>query len=83
MVYNWINSQELSNLFQTLQCDEDLNNSRKLSAETERELVLVEKKLQDTHIEVLDPKMDCILAILPFIHSPTRIRTQREDYILG
>lgn len=47
---NWLNStvelttQELSNLFQTLQSIKDLNSPRKLSAEAERELSLVEKK---------------------------------------
>lgn len=75
--------REISNLFQSLQCDKGLNNPRKLPAEPERELALAEKKLQDTHMDGLDPKRDCILVIFPFTHSPTRIYTQREDYILG
>lgn len=47
---NWLRptigltTQELSNLSQTLQGNKDLNSSRKLSAEAERELALVEKK---------------------------------------
>lgn len=66
---NWLQStigltsQELSNLFQTLQSDKDLNSPRKLSAEAERELALVEKKLQDTHMDHLDPELDCVLVI--------------------
>ena len=43
-----LTTQELSNLYQALQGDKDLNSSRKLSAEAEKELALVEKKLQDT-----------------------------------
>ena len=47
---NWLHStigftsQEVNNLFQTLQSIKDLNSPRKLSAEAERELSLVEKK---------------------------------------
>ena len=40
--------QELSDFFETLQDDKDLNSPRKLSVEAEKELALVEKKLQDT-----------------------------------
>lgn len=39
-----LTTQELSNLSQMLQGNKDLNSSRKLSAEAERELTLVEKK---------------------------------------
>ena len=48
---NWLQpeivlaTQELSNLFQTLQGDKDLSSSRKLSAKAEKELVMVERKL--------------------------------------
>jgi hypothetical protein len=51
---NWLQpstglaTQVQSNLSPTLQGDKDLNSSRKLSAEAEKELALVEKKLQDT-----------------------------------
>ena len=85
---NWLRpaiglaTQELSNLFQTLQGDKDLNSPRKLSAEAEKELTLEERKLQDTHLDHIDPKMACILVILPSTHSPTGILMQREDYIL-
>lgn len=39
-----LTTQELSSLSQMLQGNKDLNSSRKLSAEDERELALVEKK---------------------------------------
>ena len=75
-------TQELSNLFQTLQGDKGLNSPRKLSTEAEEELALVERKLQDTHLDLLDPKMACILVILPCTHSHTGMLMQMEDYIL-
>jgi hypothetical protein len=74
--------QELSNLFQTLQGDKDLNSPRKLSAEAEKVLALVKRKLQDTHLDCIDLKMACILVILRSTHSPTEILMKREYYIL-
>ena len=59
----------------------DLNSPRKLSAEAEKELALVERKLQDTHLDHIDLKMAYILVILPSTISPTGILMQREDYI--
>lgn len=59
---NWLRpvigltTQELSNLFQTLQGDKDLNSPKKLSAEAEKELALVERKLQDTHQDRIDQR---------------------------
>jgi len=85
---NWLRpvidltTQELSNLFQTLQGNKDLNSPRKLSAEAEKVLALVERKLQDTHLDRIYRKMACILVILSSTHSPTGILMQREDYIL-
>jgi hypothetical protein len=78
---NGLATQELSNLFQTLHGDKDLNSPRKLPAGKE-ELDLVERKLQDKHLDCIDPKMACNLVILPFTHSPIRILMQSEDYIL-
>ena len=49
-------TQELSNLFQTLQGDKGLNSPRKLSTEAEEELALVEKKLKHIHLDCIDPK---------------------------
>ena len=48
---NWIQpivgltTQELSNLFQTLQGDSNLNSPRCLTAEAEEELTLIEQRL--------------------------------------
>jgi hypothetical protein len=75
-------TQKLSNLFQTLQHDKDLNIPRKLSAKAEKELDLVERKLQDTHLDCIDPKMAYILVILPSTHSPSGILMQRKDCVL-
>jgi hypothetical protein len=72
-----LTTQELSNLYQALQGDKDLNSPRKLSAEPE-ELALVERKLQDTHLELINPQMSCILVILPSTHSPIGIIMQRK-----
>ena len=80
--YNWFNLQERSNLFQTLQGDKDLNRQKKLSAEAQKELALVERNLLDTPLYQIKPKMACILVILPSTYSPTGILLQREDYIL-
>ncbi|KAL6082707.1 hypothetical protein STEG23_019019 [Scotinomys teguina] len=62
--------------------DKDLNSPRELSPEAEKELALVEKKVQDGHVDRVDPKLDCILVILPSTYSPTGILMQREDIIL-
>lgn len=73
---------ELSNLFKTLQGDRDLNSLRNLSTQDVKELALVERKLQDPHLHLIDPKMGYILGILPSTHSPIRILLQRKEYIL-
>jgi hypothetical protein len=76
---NWLwsaigmTTQELNNLFQTLKGDKDLSSPMKLSAEAEKELALVERKLQDTHLGCLNSKRTCILVILPSTHSSTGI----------
>ncbi|KAL6087202.1 hypothetical protein STEG23_008811, partial [Scotinomys teguina] len=62
--------------------DKDLNSPRELTPEAEKELALVEKKVQDGHVDRVDPKLDCILVILHSRHSPTGILMQREDIIL-
>ncbi|KAL6088743.1 hypothetical protein STEG23_001901 [Scotinomys teguina] len=77
-----VKNDELSNLFKTLEGDKDLNSPRELTPEAEKELALVEKKVQDGHVDRGDPKLDCILVILPSRHSPTGILMQREDIIL-
>ncbi|KAL6030846.1 hypothetical protein STEG23_024726 [Scotinomys teguina] len=77
-----VKNVELSNLFKTLEGDKDLNSPRELTPEAEKELALVEKKVQDGHVDRVDPKLDCILVILPSRYSPTGILMQREDIIL-
>ena len=42
----------------------------------------MEKKLQDAHVNCVDPDLNCILVILPSKHSPTGILIQRENVIL-
>jgi hypothetical protein len=73
--------QVLSNLFQTLQGGKDLSSLRKLPADAEKELALVGKKLQYSHLDHIDPKMACIFAILPSTRFPTGILVQKENYI--
>lgn len=75
-------SQKINNLFQKLQDNKDLNSPRKLSAEAERELTLVEEKLQYAHVDHLNPELDCILVRLPSINSSKGILKQRKDSIL-
>ena len=65
-----------------LKGDKDLNSPRELSAKAEKKLALVEKKLQDAHVNHLDAELDYILVIFPSKHSPTGILMQREDIIL-
>ena len=77
-----VKNYELSNLFKTLDGDKNLNHLRELSAEAERKLALVEKKLQDAHVDHLDTKLECILVILPSKHSLKGILMHREYIIL-
>ena len=43
---------------------------------------MVEEKLQEAHVDRVNPKLSCILFILPSRISPTGILMQREDTIL-
>lgn len=86
---NWLQTtvglttQKLSNLFQILQGHKNLNSPRKLLAEADRQLALVEEKVQDVYTcDCLDPGLDCILVILPSMYSPTGIFMQGQDNIL-
>lgn len=84
---NWLrpaiglSTYNLSNLFQTLPGDSDLNSPRCLKAEAEQ-LILVEQRLQDAYVDQIDPKLDCILVILPSTHSPSRLIMQRKNSII-
>ena len=77
-----IGSDDLINLNKTLDGDKDLNSPRELTAETERELTLIEEKLQKTHVDCVDLNLNCILVILPSRHFPTEILMQKEYIIL-
>ena len=59
-----------------------MNSPRELTAEAEKELMMVEEKLQEGHVDRVDPNFSCILVILPSRISPTGILMQREDTIL-
>ena len=69
-------------LNKTLYGDKDLNNSRKLTVEAEKELTMIEEKLQEAHVDRVNPNLSSILVILPSRISPTGILMQREDIIL-
>ena len=73
---------KLSNLFQALQEYKDLSSPRKLPAKAERKLALIEEKLNDEHVDLLDSELDFILAMLLSMHYSTGILMQREDNIL-
>ena len=68
-------------LNKTLDGDKDLNSSRELTAEAEKELTIVEEK-QEAHVDKVNQNLSCILVILPFRISPTGILMQRDDIIL-
>ena len=69
-------------LNKTLDGDKDLNSPRELTAEAEKELTIVEEKLQETHVDRVNPNLSCILVILPSRISPTGILMQRDVIIL-
>ena len=69
-------------LNKTLDGDKDLNSPRELTDEAEKELTMVEEKLQEAHEDRVNPKLSCILVILPSRISPTGILMQRDDIIL-
>ena len=60
----------------------DLNSPREFSDEGERELALVEKKLQETHMNHVDLDLNCILVILQSKHFPTGVLKQKENITL-
>ena len=62
--------------------DKDLNSPRELTAEAEKELTMIEEKLQQAHVDRVNPELDCILVILPSKISPTGILMHRDDIIL-
>ena len=55
----------------TLDDYNDLNSPRELTAEVENKLMVIEEKLQEAHVDRVNPNLNFILVILPFIISPT------------
>lgn len=76
-----IKSDDLFNLKKTLDDEEDLNNSGKLSVEGEKELALKEEKFQKPQVNHVYLKLKYILVILSSKHSPTGILIERKTYL--
>lgn len=72
--------QELSNLFQTLRDDKDLMSKKIISWGWERTGFGI-KEITRCTCELFSYTLDCILASLPSVHSPTGILMQGEDHI--
>jgi hypothetical protein len=49
-----------------LQGDSDLGSPSPIAKEAEKELTLVEKRLQDAYVDCIDRKLDGILVIFAF-----------------
>ena len=81
---NWIRpslgiaSDQLTNLFNTLKGDPDLNIPHSLSQEVQEELCLVQNKLQKQFLTHIRLQLPLELFILPFLHSPTGLLAQEE-----
>ena len=45
-------------------------------------MMIVEEKLQETHVDRVYPNLNCVLVILSSRISPTEILIQMEDIIL-
>ena len=69
-------------LNKTLNGDKDLNSCMELTAEAEKELMVIEEKLQESHVGRVNPNLNYILVILPSRIFPTGILMQRKDIIL-
>ena len=66
----------------TLDEDKDLDSPRELTAEAVKELTMIEEKLQEAHVDRVNPELSCILVILPSKISPTGILMLRDDIVL-
>ena len=69
-------------LNKTLDGDKDLNSPRDLTVEAEKELTMVEEKLQEAHVDRVNPNFIFVLVILPSRISPTGNLMERVDFIL-
>ena len=68
-------------LNKTLDGDKDLDSPRELTAKAEKELIMIDEKLQEAHVDRVNPQLTCILVILPSKISPTGTLIQRDDII--
>ena len=59
-----------------------MNSPRKLTVEAEKELTMIEEKLQEAHVDRVNLNLSSILVILLSRISPMGILMQREDIIL-
>ena len=81
---NWIRSSlgtanyQLTNLFNILKGDPDLNCPRSVSQEAREELCLVQNKLQKQFLTHIRLELPLQLFILPSLHSLTGLLTQQE-----
>lgn len=75
-----LTTQELSNLFQPFQGNSNVYSTWWLTTEAERASNLVKRILQDANVDVIDPKLDWILVILPSINPSTGCIIQRMEY---
>ena len=72
---------QLTNLFNTLKEELDLNSPPSLSQETQEKLYLVQNKLKKQFLTCIRLKLPLELLILPSLHSPTRLLAQRKHPI--
>lgn len=55
----------ISHLNKTLDGDKNLKSLRELTAEAEKELTVVEEKLQEAHVDRVNSNLNCTLFIMP------------------
>ena len=81
---NWIRpsldiaNYQLTNLFNTLKGDPNLNSPHSLSQETREKLCLVQNKLQKQFLTHSRLDLPLELFILPSLHSPTGLLTRQK-----
>ena len=76
-----IANYQLTNLFNTLKGDPNLNSPLSLYQEAQEELYLVQNKLQKQFLTLIRLDLHLELFILPSLHSPTGLLAQQEHPI--
>lgn len=71
----------LTNLFNTLKGDADLNSPRTLTAEANRELQEINQGIQEKQLSRINIQQPLTALIMPTPHSPTGIIWQNEFII--